>query len=153
MHAEIKVKNSIFSIHFSFSTFSHDFLQLIQRIRISIRFCVLTLILSFCPNNFFGTCTLFSYHESQTKTKRLKKNKKVFFYKRVLEFRFCNHPRPRTAKLLWPFTHLCLYGPLRAASILWQVGGGRALQIESFLGPVKWHRADRRVPFGAQTLL
>jgi hypothetical protein len=29
--------------------------------------------------------------------------------------------------------------------------GGRrvALEIESFLGPVKWHRADRRVPFGA----
>ncbi len=31
-----------------------------------------------------------------------------------------------------------------------QVGGGWALEIESFLGPVKWHRADRRVPFGAQ---
>ncbi len=28
-------------------------------------------------------------------------------------------------------------------------GGGWALEIESFLGPVKWHRADRRVPFGA----
>ncbi len=31
-----------------------------------------------------------------------------------------------------------------------QVGGDWALEIESFLGPVKWHRADRRVPFGAQ---
>jgi hypothetical protein len=31
-----------------------------------------------------------------------------------------------------------------------QVGGGWALEIESFLGPVKWHRAHRRVPFGAQ---
>jgi hypothetical protein len=28
-----------------------------------------------------------------------------------------------------------------------------ALEIESFLGPVKWHRADRRVPFGAQKAL
>jgi hypothetical protein len=28
-----------------------------------------------------------------------------------------------------------------------QVRGGWALEIESFLGPVKWHRADRRVPF------
>jgi hypothetical protein len=28
--------------------------------------------------------------------------------------------------------------------------GGWALDIESFLGPVKWHRADGRVPFGAQ---
>jgi hypothetical protein len=31
-----------------------------------------------------------------------------------------------------------------------QVEGGCALENESFLGPVKWHRADRRVPFGAQ---
>jgi hypothetical protein len=31
-----------------------------------------------------------------------------------------------------------------------QVGGGWALVFESFLGPVKWHRNDRRVPFGAQ---
>ncbi len=31
-----------------------------------------------------------------------------------------------------------------------QVGGGWALEMESFLGPVKWHQADRRVPFGAQ---
>jgi hypothetical protein len=30
------------------------------------------------------------------------------------------------------------------------VGGGGALEIESFLGPVKWHRADMRVLFGAQ---
>ncbi len=27
---------------------------------------------------------------------------------------------------------------------------GWALEIETLLGPVKWHRADRRVPFGAQ---
>jgi hypothetical protein len=33
-----------------------------------------------------------------------------------------------------------------------QLGWGMALEIESFLGPVKWHRADRRVPFGAQKL-
>jgi hypothetical protein len=31
-----------------------------------------------------------------------------------------------------------------------QAGGGWALVFESFLRPVKWHRADRRVPFGAQ---
>jgi hypothetical protein len=30
-----------------------------------------------------------------------------------------------------------------------QVGGGWALEIETFLSPVKWHRANRRVPFGA----
>ncbi len=29
-------------------------------------------------------------------------------------------------------------------------GRGWALEFERFLGPVKWHRADRRVPFGAQ---
>jgi hypothetical protein len=28
--------------------------------------------------------------------------------------------------------------------------GGWALEIETILGPVKWHRADRRVPFGTQ---
>jgi hypothetical protein len=39
---------------------------------------------------------------------------------------------------------MCAY-PVRG-----QVGGGWALDIESFLGPVKWHQADRRVPFGAQ---
>ncbi len=31
-------------------------------------------------------------------------------------------------------------------------GGGLALGNESFLGPVKWHRADR-VSFGAQKLV
>jgi hypothetical protein len=36
-----------------------------------------------------------------------------------------------------------------AGSIRGQVGGGWALEIETFLGPVKWHRADRRVPFWA----
>ncbi len=38
----------------------------------------------------------------------------------------------------------------RAYPVRGQVGGGWALDIESFLGPVKWHRADRRVSFGAQ---
>jgi hypothetical protein len=39
---------------------------------------------------------------------------------------------------------------MRAYPLRGQVGGDRAQKIESFLGPVKWHRADRRVPFGAQ---
>jgi hypothetical protein len=39
---------------------------------------------------------------------------------------------------------MCAY-PLRG-----EVGGGWALEFPSFLGPVKWERADRRVPFGAQ---
>jgi hypothetical protein len=39
---------------------------------------------------------------------------------------------------------------MRAYPLRGQVGGGWALEFESFLGPVKWHRADRRVPFGAQ---
>jgi hypothetical protein len=50
-----------------------------------------------------------------------------------------------------------LYGPVRnvfdaCRSITGQVGGDWALKIESFLGPVKWHRAERRVPFWAQKL-
>ncbi len=39
---------------------------------------------------------------------------------------------------------------MRADPLLGQVGGGWALEIETFLGPVKWHRAVRRMPFGAQ---
>ncbi len=34
-----KSQNSIFSITFSFLTFSHGFMQIIQQIRISIKFC------------------------------------------------------------------------------------------------------------------
>jgi hypothetical protein len=45
-----------------------------------------------------------------------------------------------------------------APSMIWmhayplrgQVGGGWAMEFDIFLGPVKLHRADRRVPFGAQ---
>jgi hypothetical protein len=38
----------------------------------------------------------------------------------------------------------------RAYPLRGEVGGGWALEFESFLGPVIWERADRRVPFGAQ---
>jgi hypothetical protein len=41
---------------------------------------------------------------------------------------------------------------MRAYPLGGEVGGGLALEFESFLGPVKWHRADRRVPFGTQKL-
>jgi hypothetical protein len=38
-----------------------------------------------------------------------------------------------------------------ADPLLGQVGGGWALEIETFLGTVEWHRAvRRRVPFGAK---
>jgi hypothetical protein len=50
-----------------------------------------------------------------------------------------------------------LYGPvctvmflMRADPLRGQAGGGWALEIDTFLGPVKWHRAVWRVPFGAQ---
>ncbi len=48
-----------------------------------------------------------------------------------------------------------LYGPVRnvfdaGRYITWASGRGWAMEMESFLGPVKWHRAERRVPFGAQ---
>ncbi len=39
---------------------------------------------------------------------------------------------------------------MRAYPLRGQVGGGWALEFESFLGPVKWHRSDRREAFGAQ---
>jgi hypothetical protein len=48
--------------------------------------------------------------------------------------------------------HLCFIQPRagRYRTLRGQVGGGWALEMESFLGPVKWHRSDWRVPFGAQ---
>jgi hypothetical protein len=56
-------------------------------------------------------------------------------------------------------SYLCtyaIYGPVRnafdAGSIYYlrgQVGGGWALEIETFLGHAKWHQADRQVSFGA----
>ncbi len=44
----------------------------------------------------------------------------------------------------------CIMFLMRTDTLRGQVGGGWALEMESFLGPVKWHRAERRVPFGAQ---
>jgi hypothetical protein len=48
------------------------------------------------------------------------------------------------------YTVPCIMFWMRAYPLQGQVGGGWALDTASFLGPVKWHRADRRVPFGAQ---
>jgi hypothetical protein len=39
---------------------------------------------------------------------------------------------------------------MRADTLYGQVGGGWALEIKSYFGSSEWHRADRRVPFGAQ---
>ncbi len=38
---------------------------------------------------------------------------------------------------------------MRAYPLRGEVGGGWALEFPSFLGPVKWEQAERRVPFGA----
>ncbi len=48
------------------------------------------------------------------------------------------------------YTAPCVMFLMCADTLRGQVGGGWALDIESFLGPVKWHWADRRVPFWAQ---
>jgi hypothetical protein len=48
------------------------------------------------------------------------------------------------------YTALCIMFWMRAYPLRGEVGGGWAMEFESFLGPVKWHRADRQVPFGAQ---
>ncbi len=45
---------------------------------------------------------------------------------------------------------LCIMFWMRAYPLLGEVGGGLGPGIREILGPVKWHRADRRVPFGAQ---
>ena len=48
------------------------------------------------------------------------------------------------------YTALCIMFWMGAYTLRGEVGGGWALEFPSFLGPVKWERADRRVPFGAQ---
>ncbi len=48
------------------------------------------------------------------------------------------------------YTAMCIMFCMRAYPLLGEVGGGWALEFPSFLDPVKWERADRRVPFGAQ---
>ena len=45
------------------------------------------------------------------------------------------------------YTAPCIMFLMRAYPLRGKVGGGWALEFSSFLGPVKWHRADRRVPF------
>ncbi len=50
------------------------------------------------------------------------------------------------------YTASCIMFWMRAYSLRGEVGGGWALEFESFLGPVKRQRTDMRVPFGAQKL-
>jgi hypothetical protein len=45
------------------------------------------------------------------------------------------------------YTAPCIMYWMRAYPLRGQVGGVWALEFESFLSPVKWHQADRRVPF------
>ncbi len=47
------------------------------------------------------------------------------------------------------YTAPCIMFWMRAYPLRGEVGGGWALEFESFSGPVKWHRADRREPFWA----
>jgi hypothetical protein len=48
------------------------------------------------------------------------------------------------------YTAPCVMFLMRTDTLYGQVGGDWALEIERFLGPVKWHLADRGVPFGGQ---
>ncbi len=48
------------------------------------------------------------------------------------------------------YTAPCVMFLMQADTLHGQVGGGWALEMERFLGPVIWHRADRQMPFGAQ---
>jgi hypothetical protein len=48
------------------------------------------------------------------------------------------------------YTAPCVMLLMRAASITWTSGRGLVPGNREFLGPVKWHRADRRVLFGAK---
>jgi hypothetical protein len=45
------------------------------------------------------------------------------------------------------YTAPCIMFWMRAYPLRGEVGGGWALEFSSFLGPVKWHEADRRLSF------
>jgi hypothetical protein len=47
------------------------------------------------------------------------------------------------------YTALYIMFWIRAYPLRGEVGGGWALEFSSILGSVKWHRADRQVPFEA----
>ncbi len=44
------------------------------------------------------------------------------------------------------YTRPCIMFWRRGYTLRGEVGGCWALEFPNFLGPVKWHRADRRVP-------
>ncbi len=46
------------------------------------------------------------------------------------------------------YTAPCVMLLMREHPLQGKVAEDWALEIESLVGPVKWHRADRRVPFG-----
>ena len=48
------------------------------------------------------------------------------------------------------YTALCIMFWMRAYTFRGEGRRGMGPGIPEFLGPVKWERADRRVPFGAQ---
>ncbi len=48
------------------------------------------------------------------------------------------------------YTALCIMFWMREYPLLGEAGRGWALEFLIFLDPVKWERADRRVPFGVQ---
>jgi hypothetical protein len=50
------------------------------------------------------------------------------------------------------YTAPCIMFQMRAYPLRGEVGGGWALEFPSFLGPVKWEQADRRVSSGAPKL-
>jgi hypothetical protein len=50
------------------------------------------------------------------------------------------------------YTAPCIMFWMRVYPLRGEVGGGWALEFPSFLGLVKWERADRLVPFGAHRL-
>jgi hypothetical protein len=52
------------------------------------------------------------------------------------------------APMIYTRTAPCIMFWMRAYPLRGEVGGGWALEFSSFLGPVKWLRADKRVPLG-----
>ncbi len=128
--------NNFFLVHFS---------KLFQRIRNQreiLRF--FTYFSIFSNKKFFlGHISTFFELWLQMRRKRLKKTENLFLWM-YLRISLCNHQRVCITKLLkslYPSVHIHYEGK-------WE--GVGPWNSPSFLGPVKWYRANRRVPFGAQ---
>jgi hypothetical protein len=90
-------------------------------------------------------------HTSNGKTRTLRNN---YRFQETIDIAKETPRRRITLTIYAPviYTAPCIMFWMRVCTLRGEVGGGWALEFPSFLSPVKWERAGRRVPFGAQKI-